>query len=988
MHIVPSSFKNRLFIISIIVFAVFFHCALAQDSGIIKGRIVDRESGEPLIGANAIVVNTSLGASADFDGRFVLYHIPAGKQAIRISYIGYSSTDVKIDIKPDETIEKEFRLSVQAIEGEAVTVTAQAKGQMNAINQQLSSNRIVNMVSEDKIKELPDANAAEAIGRLPGVSTLRSSGEANKIVIRGLAPQYNLVAVNDITMAGTSKYDRSVDLTMITPLMLKSVEVSKSLTPDMEANAIGGSVNMQLREAPSGFHSDLMWQSGYTAKNNVYSNFKAYGAVSDRFFDDKLGVYFLISGEKYDRDADNMNAGTRVASENPGGVSPIQITDVTLNRHFETRSRYGGNLILDYGITNGSIQLINMFSRLNSDYKDYKTKYNYIGSSLEWNYQDGVAKTDQMINALQGKYDFGFLAMDLSVANTYSRNYNPYVPNYYFGEGTSSDTIYGFVGIRGPIPENTPPENLFQLATFVPQRAYLDQLGYNKYDYKENDQTLSANFKIPYNFMSSFVSGFLKLGGKYRYYHRVNNENAPYLQLRYQGNDVIPLLRTDFPQLVYDASKQGFGAFNFTDNDSKLLSTFLDNQFGGLLWAPQVTLPTQMLNYTKVNCANAINWHDGAYENLINDYDNVERYTAGYIMTELNIGSDLLIVGGARYEKDVMEFTAYQIKQMQQSLQVVTTPVTSKPSNEYWLPMVQLKYSFLAWADIRFAYSKTLARPNFDQLSPYENADLNGNYLNAGNSNLKPAVSHNRDLMLTLHDDELGLLSVGAFSKTISNFSYYISYPLYRNSTVPGFDSLAQHTMAVQGAKLGTFYNNPYEAKVEGIEVDYQTRLWFAPAPLNGIVLGINYTHIKSSTNYPMILVKTRVDTPAVGRPYVVNFIYDSTRSGRLINQPNDIINAIVGYDYKGFSGRVSFVFQGNAVSGIGIREEQDSFTKDYFRIDASLKQSLPIEGLEVYLNINNINERADISAQKTIGAFTSEQFYGLTADLGIRYTL
>jgi len=132
MHIVPSSFKNRLFIISIIVFAVFFHCALAQDSGIIKGRIVDRESGEPLIGANAIVVNTSLGASADFDGRFVLYHIPAGKQAIRISYIGYSSTDVKIDIKPDETIEKEFRLSVQAIEGEAVTVTAQAKGQMQS----------------------------------------------------------------------------------------------------------------------------------------------------------------------------------------------------------------------------------------------------------------------------------------------------------------------------------------------------------------------------------------------------------------------------------------------------------------------------------------------------------------------------------------------------------------------------------------------------------------------------------------------------------------------------------------------------------------------------------------------------------------------------------------------------------------------------------------------------------------------------------------
>ena len=108
--------------------------------------------------------------------------------------------------------------------------------------------------------------------------------------------------------------------------------------------------------------------------------------------------------------------------------------------------------------------------------------------------------------------------------------------------------------------------------------------------------------------------------------------------------------------------------------------------------------------------------------------------------------------------------------------------------------------------------------------------------------------------MLTTHGDELGLLSVGVFSKTISNFSYYIQYPLYKNSTVPGFDTLAQHPMAVQGGKISTFYNNPYEATVQGIECDYQTHFWFAPVPFNGIVLGINYTHIKSNTNYPRFL--------------------------------------------------------------------------------------------------------------------------------------
>ena len=197
------------------------------------------------------------------------------------------------------------------------------------------------------------------------------------------------------------------------------------------------------------------------------------------------------------------------------------------------------------------------------------------------------------------------------------------------------------------------------------------------------------------------------------------------------------MLRSAFPNLVYDASKQGFDATNFTDPNPNLMSSFLGNRYGTLLWAPRVDLPTEMLNYVRTNCANAINWHDGAYEDLMNDYNNVERYTATYLMTELNVGSDLLIVGGARYEKDVMEFTAYDVKQAATSQSAVATTAHSNPSNEYWLPMMQAKYNFFTWADIRFAYTKTLARPNFDQLSPYENSDMNGNYLNAGNSNLQ-----------------------------------------------------------------------------------------------------------------------------------------------------------------------------------------------------------------------------------------------------------
>jgi hypothetical protein len=114
----------------------------------------------------------------------------------------------------------------------------------------------------------------------------------------------------------------------------------------------------------------------------------------------------------------------------------------------------------------------------------------------------------------------------------------------------------------------------------------------------------------------------------------------------------------------------------------------------------------------------------------------------------------------------------------------------------------------------------------------------------------------------------------------------------------------------------------------------------------------------------------------------------DRTRPGRLINQPNDVLNAYIGYDYEGFSGRLSFLFQGNSVSYIGPFAEQDGFTQDYVRVDASVRQKLPWAGLQVFLDVSNLNNRMNQALQASIRGFSSEQFYGLTANLGLRFTM
>ena len=120
-----------------------------------------------------------------------------------------------------ENLKQDFKLVAVSIEGETVVVTAQASGQNAAINQQLASNTVTNVVSAARIQELPDANAAESVGRLPGVSVLRSGGEGTQIVIRGLQPKYNNVTVDGVRMASSNPNDRSVDLSMISPFPLR-----------------------------------------------------------------------------------------------------------------------------------------------------------------------------------------------------------------------------------------------------------------------------------------------------------------------------------------------------------------------------------------------------------------------------------------------------------------------------------------------------------------------------------------------------------------------------------------------------------------------------------------------------------------------------------------------------------------------------------------------------------------------------------------------
>jgi TonB-dependent receptor len=997
---------------SIIAGIFFFLVAPSlMATGIVKGKVYDKDTKDALPGATVLVKGTSLGAPTDINGAYTIPSAPSGTVTIVVSYVGYVSASVDVTVVDEGTVRQDFYLQAEAIQGQEVIVTGQAQGQMQAINQQLSSNKIASIVSEARIQELPDFNAAQAIGRLPGVSTLQSSGEANKIVIRGLAPQFNAVAVGGITLASTGSTqigaasqggtagsisnDRSVDLSMITPYMIKSVEVFKSLTPDMNANAIGGYVNMNLREAPEGFKTDLLLQSGYTQKSNTYGNYRVVAALSDRFLDGDLGVYVLGNIEKYDRDADNMNASYSPQSSvvQPDGYRPVIVTNVTLNRHRETRQRFGGNLILDYKLPSGSIKSINVLSRLSSNSFDFRTILDYQFKNINFRYREGENNTDMAVNSIEFTNDFGFMSAELKVANSYSRNFAPGSPQYDF-------TQTG--GVPGGTRVNVVPESLLTSVSYLgAAKTYLTNISLFSADYKDNDQVYKADFKTPFNY-EGIASGFFKFGGEFRYNYRTNDQGTPYAGIRpgsIISNQLVSLIRNQY-SLAFDSSAGYFPATNFTSTDSKLYSSFLDDRFGSILWASETNVLNGIVDFlANEPSINAINssgtnaggWTDGPYQRLTNKYKYVEKYYAGYLMSEINLGPDVMVVGGVRWEEVKSLFDAFNLADGRDARSQVVDSVSSHPWNRFVLPMVQARWKVLDWADIRYSYTKTLARPDYHQLSPHFNMDYTQFNVWAGNPSLKPAEATNHDVFLTFHGNEIGLLSVGGFYKEVENFTFYTQYTLHPSAS-PGLDSLQSYSVRTasgtvnpkDGAQLYTYVNSPYKAYIRGFEIDFQTRLWYLPQPFNGTIIGINYTRVQSKATYPW-----RNDTTIFIPPRQTKVItIDRTREGRLINQPNDILNAYIGYDYGGFSGRLSFLFQGNSVNNIGPFAEQDGFSKDYFRIDASARQTLPWFGLQVFLDVSNINNRKNEAAQASIDGFTSQQFYGLTANLGLRFIM
>ena len=362
---------------AIIVTFSLLSILLAQ-SMTIEGIVKDKKTQKNLIGANVFIVGTSIGTSTDADGKYKLINVKPGSYKVKASYIGYQAVEVDIDVTSAENITQDFELSYVSLQGEAIEVTAQARGQIDAINKQIKANSIKNIVSSDRIQELPDANAAETVARIPGVSIRREGGEGNKVIIRGLSPKYNKVMVDGTNLASTDPDNRSTDLSMISQYMLEGIEVTKAGTPDQEGDVLGGTVNFKLKKAPSGLHGNFVTQGMQNGLQETNNDYKLVGSISNRFFNDRLGALVSLDTEKRNRSSHNLQSSYQNTPAELDSVNPLQLNSLVLSDNHRINNRFNTLFVLDYTLPKMNISYSGLNSSINKDVKVYQNQYGLV----------------------------------------------------------------------------------------------------------------------------------------------------------------------------------------------------------------------------------------------------------------------------------------------------------------------------------------------------------------------------------------------------------------------------------------------------------------------------------------------------------------------------------------------------------------------------------------------------------------------------------
>lgn len=974
-----------------------------SETSTLYGTLRDGNSGEPLAFATIAISGSSLGAISDLEGTYRLSNIPAGRQKVILQYAGYKNLEFELNFVAGQEQQHDANLFPDVVNMEEVVVKGQAVGQQAAINQQLNSNTIVNVVSKEKLQELPDQNAAEAVGRLAGVSIQRDAGEGQKVIVRGLSPRFNSITINGERLPSTDENDRSVDLSMISPDALAGIELFKALKPDMDGDAVGGTVNFSVRKADKGTRSTVRVLTGYNDIKQDWGQNRANFDLSGRLLNNKLGLVAAGNFQQANRSSEFISAGYLFTGRDANGAPVQPIEDFTLGDRLETRIRYGGTLTMDYEWNpKHSILLSTNLGRTEREELRRRRRYIPNSSVQDYDIRDNQQNTSLYAANLSGEHILGKFTLNWRGSHGVSLQETPYSLTFRFRE---------LAAINSNIVLNQGPE-----AAIPGFKNNLNQT--NLYDTRFDLATVSetnSTFQtdLRYNFAGSKnTSGYLKAGGKYRRTYRDRDRNQNFLRPYLTAEN--PLIRN--PGIYVSTPGNGIAMANFMGaySNASFLQGDYDVMPGTAALREATYLLVQNVNTTELNrllggtqlkLGDTLRYSGhldmarllGFYQRFGNEYAlnqevELEDYTgeenigAGYLMGEFNYKKWLMLMGGVRYERTDQLYRSKTgaPREEEEGGSGLAQFVDQEAAQGYgeWLPMLHVRVKPSDWFDVRVAATRTLARPNFFNLVPWERINTSTSVIDRGTPDLKHTTIWNYDLFLSFYN-KMGLFTIGGFYKRLNNIDYL------------GSSIVNEPNSPVRGFRVNAPRNAPATSTVQGLELDAQVNLRSLKGFINGFVFSGNLTLIRSETFFPLFNVETKfIPEP----PFFVTEVTDTIRSGRIPGQASLIGNVSLGYEKRGFSGRLSLIYQGDALSpgnpsigsnntGVGVIPELDFFDQESLRLDFVMTQKLGKKGTwGLVLNVNNILNTPEAAFLGTQALLTERELFGMTADLGLTY--
>ncbi len=794
-------------------------------AGTIKGKIVD-ESGLVLPGANIFISELELGAASDQNGDYWISGVSAGTYDLTVSYIGYQEKVVEVTVEEVGSAVMNVELESGVVYGSEVIVLGdRLKGQAKAIQQQKSNDNITNVVSSDQIGRFPDASVGDAVKRIPGIHVNYDQGEARFVNIRGTEPRFNSVMINGDRMPSAEGEIRAAQVDLIPSDMIQTIEVSKAIKADMDADAIGGVINLVTRQAPSGLRISATMGSGMNMLREE-PILLGSGVIANRFLNDKLGV--VVSGSYYDHKLGSDNSEGEW-NDYDNGYYPEE-WDV---RTYELRRlRKSAAIGLDYELSADHKILFNAMYNHRNDWEN-RFRLRYIienepgtggvspgvviedeGTEDEEEVENEVRRQtkaggpdqdykrleDQRVQSfsLRGDHLFGGkIKVDWSAGTAKASEERPnerYISYLSKGE----DVAINKSDERNPYFTLIDNWNDFELKEITEEHQYTDEI----------DTKAKLDISMPLIEDGKYANK-IKLGVKYKKKEKERDNNF----YEYEPLDEEAFTAQVVNNLI-DKSKDDFLAGDYK------AGRFVDPKFLGDL---------------NLKDASLFEESDLPEEYAADNYVAEEVITAGYLMLDQNIGDQWKVNVGLRMEQTNVDYTGNEWDENTEQ----ASPTSGSDDYMNILPSLHARYDLDENTVFRAAWTNTIARPNYYDLVPFRNVSEDFEELEVGNPALEPTTSMNLDLMAERYFKSVGLVSAGIFYKSINDFIY--------------IQQIDEYADPVSGNTFEEFYQprNGAEATLIGFEFAVQRQLNFLPGILKNLGAYVNLTYTTSEADNP-----------------------------------------------------------------------------------------------------------------------------------------